>query len=216
MKLFVWDFHGTLEKDNENAVLEISNKVLEKLGFKERLTKKDNLKLYGKKWYQYFEYLLPNESYKTHFFIQQKGIEYETDHPQIIDKHIKPNDHALDILEKIAKSDHHQILVSNMSDVALIRFMKSIKIVKFFPKNSAFATNSYKKKITLTKKDILTKYLKGKKFDKVITIGDTEIDIEMGRAVGATTYLYAHPGKKFAKTDADYKIRDLKEILKEL
>lgn len=57
MKLFVWDFHGTLEKDNEHAVMEISNKVLENLGYTQRLSKEDNLMLYGKKWADYFEYL---------------------------------------------------------------------------------------------------------------------------------------------------------------
>ena len=68
MKLFVWDFHGTLEKDNEGAVFKISNKVLENLGYKERLTKEDNFMLYGRKWSDYFAYLLPKEPEKTHFF----------------------------------------------------------------------------------------------------------------------------------------------------
>jgi len=31
-KLFVWDFHGVLEKDNEQAVIQISNDVLKELG----------------------------------------------------------------------------------------------------------------------------------------------------------------------------------------
>lgn len=103
-----------------------------------------------------------------------------------------------------------------MSDVGLIRFMKATSMTKFFPKNQAFATNSYTKKIKLTKNDILIKYLKGKEFDKVITIGDTHIDVKMGRAVGATTYLYAHPGKDFPDINADFKIRDLREVLKEI
>lgn len=215
MKLFVWDFHGTLEKDNEGAVLEISNKVLANLGYKERLTQEDNYKLYGRKWSAYFEYLLPNEKPETHFFIQQKCIEYEGEHPEIIGKFIKPNDYAVDVLEKISQK-HKQILVSNMSDVGLMRFMKAVDMEKYFPKDSAFATNSYKKQIKITKREILINYLKGKKFDRVITIGDTLIDIEMGKAVGATTYLYVHPGRNFANVTADYRIRDLREVLKEL
>lgn len=38
MKLFVWDFHGVLEKDNDLAVLDISNKVLEQSGYAERFS----------------------------------------------------------------------------------------------------------------------------------------------------------------------------------
>lgn len=215
MKLFVWDFHGTLEKDNEGAVLEISNKVLENLGYKERLTQEDNYKLYGRKWSAYFEYLLPNESTQTHFYIQQKCIEYEGEYPEIIGKFIKPNDYAIEVLEKIAKK-HKQILVSNMSDVGLDRFMKAVNMMKFFPKDSMFATNSYKKQIKASKKEVLVNYLKGKNFDQVITIGDTHIDVEMGKAVGATTYLYVHPGRNHPNISADYKIRDLREVLKEL
>ena len=37
MKLFVWDFHGVLEKGNDLAVLDITNKVLEQAGYSERL-----------------------------------------------------------------------------------------------------------------------------------------------------------------------------------
>ena len=215
MKLFVWDFHGTLEKDNEGAVFKISNKVLENLGYKERLTKEDNFMLYGRKWSDYFAYLLPKEPEKTHFFIQQKCIEYEGKHPEIIKSFIKPNDHAYEVLSKIRKV-HKQILVSNMSDVGLKRFMKAVDMGKYFPKDSMFATNSYKKQTKVTKKEILINYLKGKKFDKVITIGDTKVDVEMGEAVGATTYLYVHPGREFATINADCKIRDLREVLKEV
>lgn len=38
MILFVWDFHGVLEKDNEKAVVDISNQVLSEAGFKEKFT----------------------------------------------------------------------------------------------------------------------------------------------------------------------------------
>ena len=201
--------------DNEHAVLEISNKVLGKLGYKDRLTEEDNLKLYGRKWLEYFEYLLPNETAETHFAIQQKCIEYEGEHPEIIHRHIKPNDYAHYVLGEISKH-HRQILVSNMSDVGLSRFIKAVDMVKFFPRGSAFATNSYTKQIKVTKKEILLDYLKDKKFDQVITIGDTGVDIAMGNAVDATTYLYSHPGRKFANAKADYKIRDLREVLKEI
>lgn len=215
MKLFVWDFHGTLEKNNEAAVIQISNKVLENFGYKERLTKEDNIKLYGKKWYEYFEYLLPQETPDTHFFIQQKCIEYEIKHPKIIGKYIKPNNYAYDVLKEVSK-DHEQILVSNMSNIGLTSFLKAVKMTRYFPKGKAFATNSHRKQINTTKKEVLTKYLKNKKFDKVVTIGDTKFDVEMGKAVGAITYLYVHPNKKFDNVNADYKINDLREVLKEI
>ena len=66
MKLFVWDFHGTLEKGNELAVLEISNLILKKHDYKERFLESQCRELYGEKWFEYFEYLLPNEPKTIH------------------------------------------------------------------------------------------------------------------------------------------------------
>ena len=48
MKLFVWDFHGVLEKDTEYGVVSVSNKVLEINGYSERFTFDEVKSLYGK------------------------------------------------------------------------------------------------------------------------------------------------------------------------
>lgn len=214
MKLFVWDFHGVLEKDNEHAVIEISNRALKKLGYKEQFTPEDNVKLYGRKWYEYFEYLLPNELHETHLKIQRVCIKLEEDEPNIVDSNIKPNDHALEILNKIARSVHDQILISNMSDVALARFMDSINITHFFPETKAFPCNTRDGKKTHTKIEMLKKYLRGRYFDTVVIIGDTIFDMEMKKAASnVTTYLYVHKHLNFPDCDSDYKINDLREVL---
>jgi len=75
-KLFVWDFHGTLEKGNENASRAITNNVLAKFGHKVRLSKHDAIKLYGKKWYEYYEYLLPNEPHEVHLTLQANSFDW--------------------------------------------------------------------------------------------------------------------------------------------
>ena len=215
MKLFVWDFHGVLEKGNENAVLAISNGVLKNFGYKERFTEQDNLKLYGVKWYKYFEYLLPKETEEKHFELQQACIEYEMSDPDIVERHILPNDHAHSVLEVISKT-HDQILVSNMSDIGLERFMNAVSVAEFFGKNKAYATNSHKKMLTLTKKELVSNYIRGKNFEKIIAIGDTAKDMEIGELPKTTTYLYAHPGRKYPKVKSHYKINDLREVLREL
>lgn len=217
MKLFVWDFHGVLEKDNEKSVIEISNRVLEKLGYKERFSQENNLKLYGRKWYEYFEFLLPNEPHEKHLEIQQACIKLEEDEPHIVDNNIKPNNYALEVLTTIAKSPHDQILISNMSDVALARFMGAINITHFFPKTKAFPCNTRDGKKTHTKIGMLKKYLRGKSFDSLVIIGDTIFDMEMAKATkDAITYLYVHKYLKFPSATPTYKINDLRKILKEV
>lgn len=215
MKLFVWDFHGTLEKGNENSVLEISNKVLADFGYKVRFSKEDNLALYGVKWSKYFEYLLPNENENVHFELQKACMDFENEHPEIIAKNIKPNDHAIFVLDAISKK-HEQILVSNMADFALERFISAIGVNRFFLSDKAFAANSHQKIKTITKKDLLTKFLRGKSFESIVIIGDTRADMEMAQVAGGITYLYAHPGRQQVDFPTDYKISDLRKVLREV
>ena len=89
-KLFVWDFHGTLEKGNELAALEISNLVMAEHGYYERFTTGDAYTLYGKKWYEYFEYLLPDEAHEVHVKLQHDCFEWP-EAEAIVAKFLKPN-----------------------------------------------------------------------------------------------------------------------------
>lgn len=215
MKLFVWDFHGVLEKDNEYAVIEVSNLILKKHGYKQRFNAKDRDQLYGLKWYRYFAHLLPDEPEEVHFKLQRACVEYEEYFPQVVEKYIKPGKYAHRVLSAVSKI-HDQILISNVSDIALGRFMKSVRVDKFFPNGKAFATNSHKKISTYTKADFLKRYLKGRRYQEIIIIGDRPHDMEMKQVAGGTTYLYAHPHREHPQAEADYKINDLREILKEI
>lgn len=48
--LFVWDFHGVLEKDNELAVHEVTNRVLGEFGYEEKASIDDIHMMYGLPW----------------------------------------------------------------------------------------------------------------------------------------------------------------------
>lgn len=128
MKLFVWDFHGVLEKDNDLAVLEVSNAILKQHGHEKRLTQEENQKYYGLKWYEYFEKLLPDETHEHHLLLQKDCFKYSDIHLDIIEKHIKPNDHALSVLQQIVNAGHEQILLSNTRPNDLIWFVKTVGI----------------------------------------------------------------------------------------
>ncbi len=211
MKLFIWDFHGTLEQGNELAVLEMSNTVLEKNGFKERFTIEKCQNLYGKKWHEYFEHLLPNQLPNLHLKLQRECFAFSIANPQIIAKYIKPVNYSLEVLESI-KKENDQILVSNTKPKSLKIFMESVGITHIFPKGKAFATNSHIKH--KSKLEIVKKYLYAKDYHEIITIGDSPEDVEFGLKIGAKTFLYTHPGQAFKSSNPHYKINDLREILK--
>jgi len=216
MKLFIWDFHGVLEKGNEKAVWEISNLALKKLGFNRKLSVEENNRLYGKKWFQYFEYLLPQESHEIHVKLQSTCIEIEKEKPELITKHIKTNDYVFEILETISQK-HCQILISNSHHEALKNFISITKLEKFFDDQNTFSTNSHFHPEKITKKDLFVNYLKdNSRFSELVTIGDSPVDMEIIEKSQGKRYLYSHPHLNFRDCDADFKIHDLREVLKEI
>lgn len=215
MKLFVWDFHGVLERGTEEAVLEISNEILKRFGYFCRFTKEDIVKLYGLKWFEYFEFLLPQESHERHLVLQKYCFEMSNANPQIIAKHIRPNDHIHEVLDKFAQK-HRQILISNTPEESLRIFLDSIRVTHYFSIEDIFALNMHQKPTKKTKEDALREFLKDKRFDNIIVIGDFPTDIDLVSVAGGTSYLYSHPGRPFRNCSADYKINDLRELLREI
>jgi phosphoglycolate phosphatase-like HAD superfamily hydrolase len=215
MKLFVWDFHGVLEKDNEKAVIDISNQVLARAGYEERFIEEDNERFYGLKWFQYFERLLPDRPKKEHLALQVACFKFAEDNLDILAKHIKPNDHAIEVLTRIAESGHQQIVISNSRLSDLVWFLDSIGIREFFDTNHVVGVNAHQ--THGSKADALKAHLKDMRFDDIIVIGDSEADLKLGKEVGATTYFYKHPHREHENTEnADHVIKDLRGVLQEL
>ena len=210
--MFVWDFHGVLEQNTELATLEISNSVLEKQGYVERFTKDDIIKLYGKKWFEFFEYLLPYEPRETHLRLQ--SLCFTNQDWSIIEKHIIATPNAGLVLEAISKK-HQQIVISNTQPESITRFLTSVSLEQYFDTSSAIAVNAHNN-LGMTKADALREFITDKNFDDFIFIGDSPGDMELKKVFGGVTYLFVHPHLKHKNCEADYRITDLREVLKEL
>lgn len=215
MKLFVWDLHGVLEKGTEQASVYVSNLVLEEFGYSERLNANDGKHLFGKRWYEYFQYLLPEESNKRHLELADKCFTKADNSPELFVDFVFPNDHSHFVLEEISKK-HHQILISNTKSSSLVLFLKALKMEKYFTGQNAYAAYKHGKNLKQTKHDILKKFLKGKKFEDIIIIGDSENDMTLSKVAGGKTYLFTPPETEHREIYAAYKIHDLREVLKEL
>ncbi|MBI4224764.1 MAG: HAD family hydrolase [Candidatus Sungbacteria bacterium] len=213
MKLFIWDFHGTLEKGTEWAAYEITNRVLHEYGYDQRMDEQLVHRLYGKKWYEYFIHLLPHESKETHIALQKRCFEVDMECPEIIEQAIKANDHAASVLAGIA-SDHDQILISNTSQERLRDFLHMTNLYEFFPEGKNFGADAHRLEAHRSKQDVADEYLNGRDFEKIVVVGDSPQD--MIPLPNAVRYLYAHEGREFKECDADYRIRDLREVLREL
>jgi phosphoglycolate phosphatase-like HAD superfamily hydrolase len=50
-------------------------------------------------------------------------------------------------------------------------------------------------------------------YEEIVIIGDSPEDMSLKAVAGGTTYLFAHSGAEFRECSADYRIRDLRQIL---
>ncbi len=123
MKLFVWDFHGVLEKGNDEVVLEITNLALYRHGFSRRMTKIESEFLCGRRWHEYFAFLIPELKEEECLALQSTCFEISQNLPEITFKHIRLNDHADFVLNSIHNSPHCQILISNTLPESLEMFV---------------------------------------------------------------------------------------------
>lgn len=215
MKLFVWDYHGVLEQGNEISAWKVTNLVLEKFGYTEKMSKEDAIKLYGKKWYEYFELILPHETHERHLELQQAGFDFTSTNFNYVASFIKANPNANIVLGEIAKK-HTQILISNTDPKSLENYIKIAKIDNNFTPDLVFAANGHSKDSRESKKLILKEYLRDKNFDEIIIIGDSPSDMALKEVAGGKTYLYCHPDMTHRDCEADVKITDLTVLLGEI
>jgi phosphoglycolate phosphatase-like HAD superfamily hydrolase len=212
--LFVWDFHGVLEKDNEYAVVEVTNQVLEEFGRKEKLSLELCKELYGKKWGLYYKQLCPDLDPETIAKMVDRGIEISNT-TDVIYKYIKPTEHSHDVLKEIIKSGNENMIISNTEPNALDKYLNSVNITNLIQHKIGADSHRKDPHARNSKIPLLKEFLKNKNYNKLVLIGDSEIDIELGQAIGAVTYLFSNTNKH-PKINADFKINDLREVLKEI
>jgi phosphoglycolate phosphatase-like HAD superfamily hydrolase len=216
VKLFVWDLHGTLEKGNERAVIDISNEVLESFGYEVRFAYDDAVTLYGRKWHEYFSWLLPTELKGRRMELQDACFKLSEVDTEIQCRWLSVTDHAGEVLSTIA-ARHKQILISNTRAANLDIFLKTLALEEFFSAGSAFAVDNHGDGATQTKRSALQEYLSmNPDFDEIVFVGDSPSDMTLTEVAGGTTYLYAHPEFPFRNCEADFRIRDLRSVLSQI
>ncbi|MFH1366530.1 MAG: HAD hydrolase-like protein [Patescibacteria group bacterium] len=218
--LFVWDFHGTLERDNVKAVQELVNSVLQHFDIKRRIDLKKTVELYGLSWVDYFRSMYPEGNLKK-WQAMKKQAEYLQVKNKVVEKYIRPASYAQFVLSKIKKAGHRNIILTNTSPKFIRRFVRLVGLTAYIDAYIGLDLHYIIRKnqdISRVKFEASSKYVHNNKFDKIVKIGDRESDIKAGKLLGATTYYVKNKFNKNIKLKIkpDYIITDLKEVLKEL
>ncbi|BCB86898.1 hypothetical protein Psuf_042110 [Phytohabitans suffuscus] len=187
MKLFVWDLHGVLEQGNDRVAIDISNEVLKRFGHRERFTYRDGATLYGRKWYEYFEWLLPDASRDYCVSLQDASFDLSERDVEFQRRWLAPAMHAWDVLAAISLA-HSQVLISNTRPANLEMFVKMLGLEQFFiPDKTALAVDGHGPEGGRTKQDTLRDYLSqgpGAGYSEIVVIGDSPSDMMLTEVAG--------------------------------
>lgn len=210
-KLVVWDFNGVLEMGTEDAVFEISNLALQELGYAHRFKKEFCDLHYGKKWYLYFQALIPDLPLEKCFELQHFCFTYSEQNPHITERCIKAHPEAHEVLRTISARGHHQILISNTNQEFLMRFLTHLNLHQSFDRifaNPGRPTKSH------DKVDVLESFLQecGETYHEIFAIDDLPDNLSLKKIPSLKFWLYRHL-PPFPDCAADIRTHRLQDLL---
>ena len=210
MSLVIFDVDGVLEKE-EKLIQARYNKLMD------LVCKLNNINLkQAKDKYKEIKNNLPIQKRNTSAYIFKELGLSRNKYFEIIDsvnpkKLIEPHNNCLEILETLSKKN---VLVtySNTPKKALINTLKAIKAESYF-KNNYSAENFEESKPSIKNlKKIMEK--EGFKIKDTVLIGNSlEKDIIPPHKLGIKVILFDQKNKYIKVKEADYVIKDLKEIM---
>jgi len=217
-KLFAWDFHGTLEEGVEVGFFEILKQLKKEYETEVKITLSEVRKKYGVSVADYLRYFFPKTNLSQIKAMMKKVAQIQNqDH---LKKFVKPAPYAVEVLKKIKKAGFENIVLSNSHSKHINPLITLVGMKSLI--NQVFAVDrhySHKKQNPMEEKSKILKKIIGKrnlKKGQLVTIGDKAADVNSGIAVGAVTYQYLRKRFPTDKTKANYKIYDLREVLREI
>lgn len=218
MKIFAWDFHGTLEQGVEVGFWHILKDLAHEREIKENFKLSEVRRLYGTSVGSYLKHFFPKA---TEVEIREMMAEVAKIQTQThLKKYVKAVPAAIEILTKIKASGHKNVVLSNSHPEHINPLIKIVGLEHLIDEVYAIDRHYTHKKIdpVREKTKILKRLIKENRLGSrdLIAIGDRATDIDAGVAAGAITYQFLRRGFPIDKTAADYKIYNFAEILREI
>ena len=217
-KLFAWDFHGTLEQGTEVGFAVILRKLAQEINYQTIIELEEVRRLFGVSILDYLKHFFPKLS-NTEILELRNQIR-DRQNRKHIEKYIKAAPWAHEVLAKIQKAGHKNIIVSTSSQPHIKRFLRVVKVTKYFDGVFGIDRHSLDGEfdIAALKAKAIKSFAQNHEIDssQVIVIGDRPGDIDAGLLLNATTYQYVSKFFPDVKTNAKYKITDLRKVLREI
>ena len=211
MKLFAFDFQGTLVQNNSHAVLESTNLSLERHGRKERATLEFCIEKEGEPWGNYFRELCKDASDDD----IKSMVDYAlSSDDRVIPKYVRPTSHAISTLKEIKRRKDSVLVISGTNREAFEKYMKYIPMKHLIDEFIGIVNREEVKgnyDVAEWKGRELRKFMSKNDFEEGIFTGDKPDDIKAGIIAGTKNFFFNQDGIKYPF--ADYCITDFRFIL---
>lgn len=218
VKLFAWDFHGTLEQGTEVGFAEILKRLAVEIKYETKIELEEVRRMFGASVLDYLKHFFPTLS--NNEILELKDKVRRVQNRKYIEKYIRSAPYAHDVLGKIKAAGHKSIIVSTSSQQHIMKFLKVVSVESYFDKVYGIDRHSLEVKFDIAseKAKAISVFASKNKIDakNIVVIGDRSGDIDAGLLIGAKTYQYVNPDFPRVVTSAKYKISDLRKILKEI
>lgn len=230
-KMFAFDFHGVLSRNNEKAVQYYINYALEFFDIAARIDLATIILHYGVSFQQYFRMVYPGAEKQlydelTGFIFERQVLSFDT-----VRVHILPQCFARFTLEMLRSYGHDLIVISNTPQNVISDFTDAVGLTDCFNEIVGVHENggiSCANNLSNYKARVLMDFAKAGGYEQIIMIGDAKSDILAGKMANAKTYLFCSPlyneicnmnakwESIISQTNPDYVIKDLRSLIREI
>lgn len=205
MKYLIFDFNGTV-LDDMDVCLEAENRTIEHYGLERKpLTREEYLDIFTFPVKDYYEAVGFDWN---KFSYEEVGAYWFSWYRKLKDKY-KVFDGVIELCEKNRQAGNRNILLSASSRIELLKQLDELEIAQYFDEVLGI-DNIY----AGSKLDVALNWMKDKKAEECLMIGDTLHDLEVAKEMGIRCVLVAkgHQPKEKLMKYCDEVYDDIREV----
>lgn len=225
-KVFIWDFHGTLETGTVFILTEIANKLLEENGSTQRYTPDEFAGIPSFSWNTFFRKHFPDCSQEEVNTIAREAYN-ENRFAYLMDKYSQPRPGALSVLQAVKASGGVNVVVSHSRQDKLEYYLSHVGLIHVI--NEYYGVDDgtvaswedvLKKKVLVIKK-ILAQHSSAHSYG----VGDSDTDFYAAQSSGIDYFYWLLPANNKVRKEQLHKdvpsdrlkfLLELEEIVSDL
>lgn len=193
-KIFIWDFHGTLETGTLHILTEIANILLKKHGGEKQYTLDEFINIPSFSWNTFFERNLSHLSQKEIYAVAQDAYN-EKKFSYLFKKYSQPNSGAEKSLRAVKNAGGVNIVVSHSRQDKLGYYLEHVGLINLVHEYYGVddGTVASRKDVLSKKTTIIREVLVRHSGAHVHAVGDAGVDFHAAQAANVDVFYWLLP-----------------------